>query len=274
VSIALLIFGRYSQLERIFLILHSLLLTIALLFTFTRSAWVASSIAIVLMLPFVLLAYRHFLLRILLLGGATILFLLGSAGLLYENSRIEQKAAQGIVERFNTIFTVEDTLETNSLQWRLFESQEARKALSENFWTGVGLGNSYRPITVFQGEAQGAWTDNDISDERIDRFTRYVHTSYLALAVKLGVPALILLLCFVGLSILKGFSMFMTLANGAPRGIVLAVSVGLIGLLQWSILHAHLMLASSTAVVGLVIGIIASIHTIYIRNTTPNIVAT
>lgn len=267
ISIGLLIFARLKQLPRMLLVGNTLLLSIALLFTFTRSAWVASGIALLLMFPIVLFTFRRFIPRILLMGAATLAFSGASFTLMYESPRIENEAVQSLMQRFESIFTVSETVESNSLQWRLFEIQEATEALREQLWTGVGLGNSYRPLSAFQGEANGSWTDDDISTKRIDRFTRYVHTSYLALAVKLGIPALIILIIFMGISILKGISIFATLEYGAARGIVLAITTGVIGLLQWSVLHAHLMLASSTAVIGLVLGMIACIDTIYIRNT-------
>ena len=264
ISLGLTIFVNRSWTMKIFLILHSMFLTLALLFTYTRSAWVASAIALLIIVPVALFHYRRYIPHIFILGVAVVMFVVGTVGLIFDNPSIENEAMQSIINRFNSIFTVEDTINSNSLQWRIFEIQEASKAVRKYPLTGVGLGNSYRDVTVFQSEAVGLWTDDNISYERIDRFTRYVHTSYLAITVKMGLPGIILLLGVFGLAILKGLVLFFQVRSPFAKGLTLAIIAGFIGMLQWSILHAHLMLASSTATNGLLLGVLAAIYTIYI----------
>jgi O-antigen ligase len=264
ISLGLTIFVNRSWGMKIFLILHSMFLTLALIFTYTRSAWVASGIALAIIIPLTLFHYRRYISHIFILGTAIMMFVIGTIGLIFDNPSVENEAMLSIINRFNSIFTVEDTLNTNSLQWRVFESQQATKAVLNYPLTGVGLGNSYRPVTVFQGEAVGLWTDDHISYRRIDRFTRYVHTSYLAITVKLGLPGIILLLGVFVMAILKGLVMFFELQSPFAKGLTLPIIAGFIGMLQWSILHAHLLLASSTATNGLLLGVLASIFTIYI----------
>jgi O-antigen ligase len=200
------------------------------------------------------------------LSTATVMFLVGLIGLAIDETALENEAVAGIVERFMSIFTVEDTLETNSLLWRAFENQEAWKSIWKRPLTGVGLGGSYRPVTVFQGEAQGAWTDDDISYKRIDRFTRYVHSSYFAITVKMGIPALLIFLSFLLAAVVKSIDLHRYLPDSMAKGLTIAIAVGIVGLMQWSLLHAHLILASSTAVIGLMLGIVASIHYLYVSH--------
>jgi O-antigen ligase len=264
ISLGLTIFWHVDLKKTLFWIFHTCFLSIGLIFTFTRSAWVASAIAIALLVIFTYPSYKHYFLRILVLIGAVAAVIFALYSLVFPNLSLENKAALGVFDRFVTIFTVEDTLETNSLQWRYFEIQEANKAILEAPLTGVGLGNSYRNINAFQREAQGAWTDELIYAERIDRFTRYVHSSYFAIAVKMGIPALLVLLSFYSAAILKSFALHQILPDSLAKGLALTIATGLIGLLQWSFLHAQLFLTSSTAVIGLMIGILASIHYLYV----------
>ncbi|MCI0714049.1 MAG: O-antigen ligase family protein [Chloroflexi bacterium] len=264
ISIGLIFFTSKSLTRTLFLIGHSVFLTTALLFTFTRSAWVASGIALAVMAVALMITFRAYLFQFFILATATLMLVVGGLGLFVSEPSVENDAVEGLGERFVTIFTLEDTIETNSLQWRLFENQEAAQAIRKQPLTGVGLGNSYRDITVFQGESLGRWTENDISYQRIDVFTRYVHTSYYAMAVKMGIPALIVFLLFCAAALINGFILYARLPNIAAKGLVLAVAVGMIGLLQWSLLHSHLVLASSTSVIGLMFGLSASIYNIYI----------
>jgi hypothetical protein len=264
ISLGLTIYWNIDFQKTLLWIFHTVFLGAGLIFTFTRSAWVATGIAILLMIILMYPTYKPVLGRVAVIVGATALFLIGSLGLIYDNYAVDNPAVKAIFERFTSIFTVEDTLETNSLQWRMFENQEATKAILEHPLTGVGLGNSYRDLTVFQGEAQGQWTDGDISYKRIDRFTRYVHSSYYALTVKMGIPALLIFLAFCFASIFKSIRLYYRLPNGLAKGVSLAIGTGMVGLMQWSFLHAHLILAASTAVIGLMIGMLAAVHYLYV----------
>jgi O-antigen ligase len=264
ISISLTMFLKPQWGLKVFLILHSLFLSLALLFTYTRSAWVASLFALLIVLIFTLFTFRRYLAQILIFGTAMILFIIGTVGLIFDNPSVENETMLGIIERFNSIINFDETLDTNSLRWRLFEAQQATKAIREQPLTGVGLGNAYRPITTFQGESVGLWTDEFISYFRIDRFTRYVHTSYLAVAVKMGLPGIIVLVLIFVVTIIKGFMMMFRLNSRFAQGLTLAIVAGMIGMLQWSFLHAHLMLATSTATNGLLLGILAAIYTMYI----------
>lgn len=264
ISIGMTFFWRLAWRVKTLLIINTVFLCLGLIFTFTRSAWVASIFALLVMLVVAFPDYKPYLFRSIILGGAALLLLVGAVDLFVGSLSLENKTALGVVDRFTSIFTLEDTLETNSLQWRYFEIQEATKALQASPFIGVGLGNSYRNITPFQGEARGLWTEGDISYLRIDRFTRYVHSSYYAVAVKMGIPALIILLAFYVFAILKSIDLHQALPQGFARGLALPIGAGIVGLLQWSFLHAHLILASSTVAIGLLIGLLASIQYLYI----------
>jgi O-antigen ligase len=262
ISLTMLLKPRWGL--KVFLVLHSLFLSLALLLTYTRSAWVASAVALLIIVVFTLFIFRRYLVHIFIFGTATILFIVGTVGLIFDNPSVENEVMLDIINRFNSIINFDDTLESNSLRWRVFEAQQAAKAIREQPLTGVGLGNAYRPVTTFQNEAVGLWTDEFIAYELIDRFTRYVHTSYLAVTVKMGLPGIIVLVLIFVAAIIRGFIMMSRLNSRFAQGLTLAIVAGMIGMLQWSFLHAHLMLATSTATNGLLLGILAAIYTMYI----------
>ena len=264
ISIGMTFFWPMAWRVKILLILNTVFLSLGLIFTFTRSAWVAAAVSLLIMLIVAFPDYKPYLFRTIVLGTSVILLILGGFNLFVERLSLENETALGVLDRFTSIFTIEDTLETNSLQWRYFEIQEATKAIQASPYIGVGLGNNYRVLTAFQGEANGLWTEGDISYIRIDRFTRYVHSSYYAIAVKMGIPALILILAFCVFGILKSIDLHQALPQGLARGVALPIGAGIVGLLQWSFIHAHLILASSTIAIGLLVGLLASIQYIYI----------
>ena len=268
ISLGFTIFFRGDRRNLLFWIFHTGFLGIGLIFTFTRSSWVATGITVALLLVVLFPVYRPYLVRILIIGSAALMLLVGAVGFLVNDAAIKNTTVSLILDRFFSIFE-EETIESSSLQWRFYELQETTRAIEEQPFTGVGLGNRYRDISILVGEAYGSWVDGDLSFERYDRFTRYAHSSYLAIPVKMGIPGIVALLGFFALATIKSLSLYYKLPDGMTKGLVITVIFGTFGLLQWSFLHAQLMLPASTIVVALVLGLIASIQSIYIINPEP-----
>lgn len=262
ICIGLMVENRNNRHRLIAWFLTWFLLVIGLIFTFTRSSWAASGISIILSTVILFPIYKPHFFRILTLLAATAMFLIGFFGLVSAPLQLEDNP---IYSRFTSIFS-EETSETNSLQWRVFEQQQIALALQEHPITGVGLGNSYRNITTYQGEARGLWVQGDLSYIRYDRFTRYAHSSYSALSVKLGIPGIAVFLGFCILAMLKGLRLYFQLPDSFAKYIPLMISTGILGLLQWAFYHAVLMLAAVTCVIAIVIGMLACIDNIYINN--------
>ncbi len=171
--------------------------------------------------------------------------------------------ASGITERFISILTPSQTAESESLQWRDFEIEKALQAIRRQPLTGVGLGNRYRELTAYQSEASGLWTRNSVAAGEVSRFTRYVHNSYVAIAVKMGVPGLLVFLWFSAAVLFKGFQVYWDLPGSEYKGMVLGILVGFASLLVWVYFHAHLIKAESTATIGLMVALIGSISNKY-----------
>lgn len=259
-----IVYARQSKFLFWFGVSQFIFLNVSLLLTFTRSQWLATFIAVFLMVIVVAPQYkdqiRSWLVKYSIPTFLVLVCAIGLFGTAVAESLNQVPIIGGIVERASTIFTPSDTLETNSLEWRKFEYQKGMEALNESPWLGVSLGNNYRQVTTVQGEAIGWWTNGQLHAGAISRFTRYIHSSYLSIAVKMGVPGFAAFLWFCVALVVEGFRLFRRLPDSIYKGIVLAIVTGFIGLMQWSIFHTHFMRTESTIAVGILAGLVAAIN--------------
>lgn len=250
--------GQARWLQQLFGV-QFLILSLGMLLTFTRSGWAATGIAIIIATAVLIPRYKHLAFRLTAVGLPILLLTIGLI-IITPPEQIERTPYVGsIINRALSIFD-EDTTETNSLQWRAFEYDKAMESIARHPWLGVGLGNSYRDVTVFQGEAQGLWTNRSIEAGVVSRYTRYLHSSYLSIMVKMGLPAFAIYVAFCAGVILGGFWLYAHTKNSFDQAIVLAVTSGFIGLLQWSIFHSRLIESSSVGTISIVLGLAASIY--------------
>jgi O-antigen/teichoic acid export membrane protein len=248
---------------RTFAIFQFAYLNFGLLFTFTRAQWLAAAAAIFFALVVLLPKYRGFFLRASIIAFAVFIFVFGFLGSDLQQIFADIPFVNSVVERAVSIFDVGTTMESASMQWRVFETGEAFRSIRENPFTGVGLGNAYREVTTLQGENLGWITeDQGITDPL--RFTRYIHNSFLAIAVKMGLPSLFLFLWFSVAFLVGSWKLYRKISNALDRSIILAIASAFVGLLFWAIFHSHLMEAESTTVIGLMVGLVACIS--YVRN--------
>ena len=111
-----------------------------------------------------------------------------------------------------------------------------------------------------QGEAMGALSANGLAAGDVSRLTRFVHSSPLSIAVKMGLPTLFVFVWFSAAFLVRGWSLHERLSDPLLKGVVLAMLAGYVGLLQWSLFHQLLVVLSGTAVVGLATGLVAGIQ--------------
>ena len=239
-------------------------LNVSLLLTFTRSQWLATAIALFLIGIFIFPQFKELIIQWLLKYSIptilVLIFLFGVFGTTIGNALEQIPIVGGVVDRFATIFTPSETLETNSLEWREFEFQQGFAAVRESPWLGVSLGNSYRQVTTLQGEVLGWWTDGSLERGTVSRFTRFIHSSYLAIAVKMGIPGFVAFMWFCFAFIWESGRLLRKMPDSLNKGIVLAIVTAFIGLMQWSVFHTHFMRTESTIAIGIMTGIVASIH--------------
>jgi len=230
-------------------------LNAAMLLTYTRAQWIASVISLAIVVVLLPRAVRARLMGYGLVGVATALLGVGLVGAGIQPP-IEVPAFGAIISRATSTLSPDQTFNSSSLQWRGFEIEAALQSLV-NAPQGVGLGNAYRPVTTFGGEAAGY--------QGAEPLNRFVHNSYLYIAVKVGVLGLAAFLWFCLAFVTNGWRVFRRLADGPDRWLMLAMLAAFVGIMQWSFTEANFMQTGSTVVIGLMIGLAGTL----VRTATP-----
>jgi O-antigen ligase len=256
-AFCLMAFTRHSRRLRTVLALQFVYLNFGLLLTYTRALWIAAAIALGLVLIALFPIYKAHLVRYLLIGILVLGLVVGLLGAL-----LQQDATSGLLAtssaRFLSLLAPQETLDSLSLQWRVFETEQGLRSMSEHPLVGVGLGNSYRDVTTFMGESLG-WMSGSLEAGELSRFTRFLHNSYLSIAVKMGLPALACFLWFCVALVVNSALLYRHQSEGQSRAIALAVLASVVGLMEWSFFHQHFVQTESTAIIGLMAGLAASL---------------
>lgn len=263
IALGLLVFAKLSSRQKLFMLFQILFIGAGHIMTYMRSQWIAMFIGFGLILLVLVVKHRKLIPRYITLGFAVILVMALLWGTTELSNILNTPALTGVKERFASILTPGETLESSSLVWRQFENGRAVESILKNPLWGVGLGGHYRELTTLQGEADGLWTRNSLAAGEVSRFTRYVHNSYLSIAVKMGIPGLAALLWFLIAFLISGWKIYRDLPDSDLKGIVLGVLAGFVGLLAWSYFHAHLIKAESTPAIGLMAGLVVTIPYLY-----------
>lgn len=245
------------------LVIQCGVLGLALLLTYTRAQWIATIIALALMATMLVPMYKTQIVHLAVLSIPIFLIAYGFLGFGLQRLLKETPIFALLSDRATTLLAPDETIDSRSLQWRIFENEEAMKSISQHPLLGVGLGNSYRNLTTLQGESSGWFTRNSLVAGEVSRFTRYVHSSYVWIPVKMGIPALVIFLWFCAALIIAGWQLMRSLPDKQMKGIVLAIVTGFIGLLVWTIFHQHLIMNRSSTAVAFVAGLVAGIYALH-----------
>jgi hypothetical protein len=248
-------------LARVFYLMQAIYLNVGLLLTFTRAQYLAVAIAYAFILVVLAPAYKAQLIRLVAIAIPVLLLGAGILGKTIDKALASSGFVGQVATRVESMLTLEETLGSDSMEWRAYETEEALRSIRENPLLGVGMGNSYRERTLLQGEVGGGWAGRAGDPSR---FTRFIHNSFLTIAVKMGLPGLFVFLWMCLCTFIYGWKVYKRAAEPAHKAIVLAVLAGFLGLLQWSVFHVQLVQVEHTVVVGLALGLIASIA--YIEN--------
>jgi O-antigen ligase len=240
--------------------LQFLYLSFGLLLTYTRALWISTVFALMLVLIILSQTHKAHVMRYLRLGIPVLLLLLAVLGTGAAQQIGSLPLISAFVARVRSMSASADVIESSSLQWRLFEIEEGLRSVSENPLLGVGLGNSYRGITTLLGEANGWRTDRSLAAGEISRLTRFLHNSYLYIAVKMGLPGLASFLWFYIALVVRSRQLYQRLSEGQSRAVALGVFAGSVGLMPWSVFHQHFVQVESTAIVGLMAGLAAGLY--------------
>lgn len=258
ISFSFMVSSRVTPRLRRFFALEFMFLNAGMILTYTRGQWIASVIALGFSTLFLAPPDKARLLRQVLAAGLVVLFIFGVFGSAFEQQFETSAFAEAVTERASSIFTPQQTLDSASLQWRLFEDEEAIKSIMQHPIMGVGLGNTYRDITLLQGEARGWW--GTLASGSYGRFTRYVHNSYLYITAKMGLTGILALGWFFMSFLWQGWRIYKALPDSHAKRLVLVIIASFIAVLPWSITQAHFMQVESTTAIGLMAGLVATMY--------------
>lgn len=232
-----------SPVAKLGLIGLAVFLNVALLLTFTRSQWVASGLALTAALVVFPSQARA------ALAALALVFVLAMGALFvaqrerFEAFVAEVNFATPLVERIESLFELDETLNSYSAQTRYFQTYAALDSIEANPVLGVGLGNAYRGLTAAE------------ANSRYTRFVRFIENSYLYLTTKMGVPALLIFGGLITAVLLSAWRNFQRARDPLLKGISLACLVSVGGLVAWAFNHPLFMLPEYTIMVGTIVGI-------------------
>lgn len=176
-----------------------LLLLAALYVNFGRGLWFWTGAAVLLSVLFVGQRRAVYMLSLLAISVS-----LSVGGL----ALFKPQVLDTMVTRFASVR--DEGGSRTSLGWRKLENEDALGRVARSPVVGVGLGGEYR-----------RW----ISEIRLfEDHTRYVHNSYIFVALKLGVPALLALLALLALSWRKGRAAIRSCADDRKPLLIAAVA--------------------------------------------------
>lgn len=242
VAFALMAFSQGRK-KRMVMLALTFLLNLVLLLTFTRAQWLASTIGVLICIVFIprkaKLSLASIALVIALLGGV---ILIGGQSLAPRSMDADQFLGP-LMDRVQSVFAVDETLDSYSLQTRQFQNRAAEDSIAQNPLYGVGLGNSYRRIAFEESPA------------RYSRFSRFMENSYLYVATKMGLPSLAVLVWLMATVLVVIYRGFRSAQDPTLKGLSLASLAAVVGILFWGITHPILFSPQHTLTVGLIGGV-------------------
>jgi O-antigen ligase len=206
------------------------LLGVGLVFTFFRSYWIATMISILVMW----LASEWVIKRKLIVFGVftlgiTVIAAIALAGVV--NPGATNKLQGALTKRVMSMFSVNKTMQSSSLQDRVTENRLAWRGIQANPVFGIGVGN---PI----GTAVVTNPRNGADQHFVYRV--WMHNSYLELWLIYGMLGIA---SFIWLSVaflIRSFRLFQVAVRPEWKAIAIAACGAYVGFLQRSITQMHM----------------------------------
>ena len=129
----------------------------------------------------------------------------------------------------------------SSAAWRYYELAEATPQIVASPILGIGLGAAYR---------------RHAPHDTLPGHVRYIHSGYLYMVAKLGVPALSLFLWCLMVVLTWSWRGARNEPDAVRRGVHAAIGAGILGLLLASITEPHFMRDASLAYLGVLFGLV------------------
>lgn len=237
VALGLLGVARSGR-DKLLLLAVSGLAGAALLFTFQRGAWLAALAGVAVL--YILLPWSGRRRLLLLLPLAVVVGAL-TAALVNQQSSVGSDALfSSVGTRFSSVGDVSTDV---SSQHRLAEFEEGASVVRERPWTGIGLGGAISFVSPLYSSAYNT--------SGVQATAVYLHSSWLWVAVKMGLPALALLVLLLVRALVLGVRARAGRAGVDPLALVVLAVLTTLGVLALS--GPHFTSDDSSAVVALVL---------------------
>jgi O-antigen ligase len=197
------------------------ILTIPILLTFTRMTWVTILFALVILLLIVRKKLRP-IAKLTFFTGCIFVIAFLALSFHPRYSRIISFS----FDRLTSFFV--ENVETETAVWRLLESKVAIEIIGENPIAGLGIAGELESMKV------------DYGGKTYYLRGRYnIHNSYLLLALKLGIPALLVFLIIYFRVFKRGWQAFKISNNVFMKGLSLGLFISLLRILFNALSQNH-----------------------------------
>jgi O-antigen ligase len=205
----------------------------ALFFTYRRGAW-----AVALLVPVIVVALlprdrrARFGRQLLVVAGAVAILVAGA------NQLAATPIASPLASARERLASLGLSAQDISAQHRVAELRQARDLILRHPLTGIGLGATITFVSpLYDALAAAA----DVPQTNI-----YVHDSYVWVALKLGLPALVVFLLLLGAVIREAYAGYRRVIHARAKRLMLAALASLVALVMVSLSEPHLTYVGST----------------------------
>ena len=232
---------------------------LAIIVSFERNLWVAAAVAFLLLLA---LPPRRWDVRGLIplaLAGALIVAMV----LALNAYQVEEAASlvEGIWSRVEVMLTSRVD-QVRTIEGRLVENQIAYARIRTSPLLGIGLGNRYYRYV------DEAWSGTLTEDH--PELPYYIHNAYAWIALKMGIPALLLLLGSLAAFLWQGYAAYRASHNHQYGPIHLGIALAGAAIMITSVIHPRLMRAEGALLLAIAMGLNESLKRIRLSETDPS----
>ncbi len=216
------------------------IVSIALILTFSRSFWLGTGLALLLL---TILFKGQDKQRFIRLGITAIV--LASALYIMATLNQERQSAdlvKAAIERLSTATNTNSILEDQSFRWRYPEYEHAFSQIIKHPLMGIGFGVQYRPrdmridsVGIFDGRA-------------------YLHNGHLWILTKSGLLGYLSFMWLSSLFIARGFTQWRRISNTLMRGCVLGFTLTYLSILIIAVVTPIFMQEFWTPAIGIMMG--------------------
>jgi len=246
-----ILFIRQFQVRRTIDILQWALLGIAVILTFSRTHWLATVFALIIV--FFMIREQD---RLTLIKWVIFLFFLSPiviVPILTNPTSLAGKLFFASVDRALSLTSEESytSSTTSTFRWRGFEYTYGIPHIISHPVTGIGLGAVYRPYI----------SGIDFGDIEM---TAYTHNSHMWVAMKTGLVGYFFLLWFSILFIWRGFRRWSKISDPYIGGAVLGFTLSYLSAFLAANLHPIFVTLFWTPLIGIMMGINEAIYKVYL----------